>query len=418
MKFKKNFLIYFFSNILTSSIPFLLLPILTTILSNYDYGLMIIALSVISILNPISYLGIPALFEIDFFKSKEKTIDNAGRWFMIPLFYFFIIFILFFIFKNLISEILNFPNEKILLIPLIVFFGFLPHFTLTYLRINDLAIRFFIYEFIINLFQVILTLIFLFETNLSWESRLIAILLTSIFFNFISIFIFRNVFKLRLPKISDFRYVLSFSITVVSSTVFNQLIRQSDKFFILFFLNLYSVGIYAVGWQISNIMLIVISSVSLAWSPFLFKNLSTYQDSSKSVISKYIIIVIFILILAYIGINIFAYFFYKYFIPEKFSESLEYVPYLVAGYFFLGLNILFNDILYFYKKLKIILIISFFNLTIGFIFNYFFIKKYELIGASFAFLLTNFIIFLLTFCISQKFYPINWLSVFKRNKIT
>ena len=127
MSLKKNLISYSVVNIINASVPFFILPILTFYLSPEDFGKLSIIQLLFTITLPFLLVNIYGLFKIEYSKlSFEEFKIFVSSIILIPIFVFFIIQILFFIFSDRLSEMFDIPEKWIMLSPIVVLFQCIP----------------------------------------------------------------------------------------------------------------------------------------------------------------------------------------------------------------------------------------------------------------------------------------------------
>lgn len=87
--------------------------------------------------------------------------------------------------------------------------------------------------------------------------------------------------KIDLIKLKEF---LKFGLPLVPGGLSQWSLVYINRYILLFFTNLNAVGIYAVGYKISSVMLIITGAFQLAWSPFAFSILK--EPNAKEIYAK------------------------------------------------------------------------------------------------------------------------------------
>ena len=72
----RNIQTYFLINVLQKSIPFLILPIFTRMLSNDDMGNYLLYQSIFQIVIPVLTLGVGSAITIEYYKLEKKVLSN------------------------------------------------------------------------------------------------------------------------------------------------------------------------------------------------------------------------------------------------------------------------------------------------------------------------------------------------------
>jgi O-antigen/teichoic acid export membrane protein len=123
----KNIIIYGGTNALKSLVPLLMLPILTAYLSIEDFGILSLVETTILFITPFVLLNINVAINVEYFKVDhnilKKYITNA---LVISFISFLFVFLIMFIFKNLLSSFLHIKNYLVLLIVLFASLRIIP----------------------------------------------------------------------------------------------------------------------------------------------------------------------------------------------------------------------------------------------------------------------------------------------------
>jgi O-antigen/teichoic acid export membrane protein len=88
------------------------------------------------------------------------------------------------------------------------------------------------------------------------------------------------------------------------------------------------------------------------------------------------------------------------------------LPFIFIGFIFQFLYGIFINFVIYSEKTHLLSIITVTTLLLSFIISYQFISNFGLIGASYSFMLSNFILFTLVFMLSRKVYYLPWFNIY------
>jgi len=164
------------------------------------------------------------------------------------------------------------------------------------------------------------------------------------------LFALRPYIKIQLPQLTDIKEAAKFGLGLIPHSVLSQVIRLSDRLFIVYFIGLPAAGEYAVGAQIASIMLVLLSSFNQAWTPYLFSKLANADEDTKKqlVNTSYKIAVAFVVVFSIINLAVSQVFVYM--VSPKFHGAERFVSVTTVAYFFTGCYMLFTDYIFFTKK--------------------------------------------------------------------
>ena len=288
MSLRKSLSIYTFASLINASMPFLLLPILTTHLSPEEYGLLAIIQIFIVFTVPFVSINISSTMQLEYHHLNQKDFAIlVSSTLIIPFIAIALVLVFFILTESFINSFLNISLIWLLAIPLIAFMQVLPQTILSIYQISEKPINYGKYQILLAIINFILTIGFVVMLKLSWEGRILAILLSYTIFTIIGMYLLikMNLIVFRIEKkyiYEAFKLGLPLIIHVVSGALF----MMSDRLFISYYLGNSEVGIYAVGAQVAMIALIVQQSFNQAWVPYLFKNLKTKLKEKELKIVK------------------------------------------------------------------------------------------------------------------------------------
>ena len=186
-KLAKNSIIYFGTEILNKSIPFLLLPILTKYLTPIEYGLFGMYQVFLSFFLPFIQMGLHLNITRNFFKvSSEKlsTILNT----IIAMLHLNVLIglILVFLISLFNKNIFGLDVNTLYLMPLIIYTQTINTFTLTILRNKEEAFNYGVLQFLITVFNFGSAVFLLLYFDKGWMSLVYGLLIANILVVFYS----------------------------------------------------------------------------------------------------------------------------------------------------------------------------------------------------------------------------------------
>lgn len=175
-----------------------------------------------------------------------------------------------------------------------------------------------------------------------------------------------------------------------------------ERYFVFLFFSSYTLGVFFAAKQLALIILVLITVVNRALSPYIMEKLKNNELSSKVLGSIFSFLILLFLVVYYvlylfISPEIMAFVF-----GDEYSESYKYVPQIVFGaLLYLPYTISVN-ILYFHKKVKSISLATFFISLLHVSYVYYFSLKMDLFIMSYSTVISNCLISLFIFFIASK----------------
>lgn len=419
MNLARNLSWYTLTALLTSGIPFFLLPVFTHYLTPSDYGVMTTILAYVALISPIIILGMPALFSTDY-NSLDRTelLRKSIVWLGLPFFFGLAIIFLFWSFREFWAIPLSTPVYWVPVIPLLALLGFIPQWTEVMLRMADRPRLFAIYQLVQAILLLGSALIFVVMLNMHWEGRLWSMLIVGLLATISGLVILRPYLSIRMPHKCDVLEAIKFGTGLLPHSVFSQIVRQSDRLFILYFIGLSATGEFAVGWQVASIMLILLSTFNQAWTPYLFQRLAKSDGDVNRDIVKLSYLMALGFCALFLVINLVSPLIFTIMIDDKFHDAQRYVPFITLGYLFMGFYMLVTDYIFYAKKTYLLSILTATNGLINLALNYVCVQRFGAIGVTYAFALSSFMVTAAAWVLAQKVYPMPWFSYRRKSQIT
>lgn len=411
-------IIYGLGIILNRSVNFILLPVYTNYYSPQDIGMLTLLQSFSFFLLVIYALGMETSFMKFFVEEKNKTkrsvIFSSALFFLLAftvifssvIYFYSESIVYFFEFTDTDTSILLLKILCVLMVadtvyrfPLLLFRAELN--AKTYAYINLLT-------FIVNIVSNIVMIVYL---RMGIEAILYSYLLSVIITLIVSLIITGKYLIFRI-SFSEIKKMLVYGNKFIYIGLCLILIDMSDRFFLKYFYNEKTVGIYWANYRLAAVMSLLIAAFKFSWTPY-FLNL-TENPENKKIISK--IFTYF----CFTGLSLFLIFslltdklvqtevFGIQFLDEKYYYGLSIIPIILLAFFFSGAYSTLNAAPFFTDKTILILFISVTGLIINIALNFLLIPVLGMNGAALSTLFTYFAMFLIMYYYSQKIYKINY----------
>ncbi|WP_305838821.1 lipopolysaccharide biosynthesis protein [Photobacterium leiognathi] len=390
----QNIIIYGFTNALKSLVPVLMLPILTRYLSVGEYGMLSLIETNILFITPFIILSINSAINVEYHKLDREILKNyITNAISVSVFSFFIISLFFLVFNDKLSYLLGLDNNIVIFLTTFVLLRLIITVTLGLLQISQKSVQFASYTISQTLVDFGLSFLFVVYYKNGYIGRLEGVYGSFFIFSIIGIiYLVKNdyVGKFNLNHTRD---ILIFCIPLIPHALGGTIIAMSDRYFIAHFYGAEDVGLYTISYQMSAILLLITMSINQAWTPIAFKLLN------RKDIKKYKQLSIFLMVLFLIfstGVYFLKDVIFSVFVDDKFFKAKGYFGFLLLGFLFQSLYFISTNSLFFFKKTKVLAIITFLGSILNLILNYFFILKYGILGVAYSTAVTWFLFF---FCV-------------------
>ncbi|AAQ61687.1 lipopolysaccharide biosynthesis protein [Chromobacterium violaceum] len=382
-------------NIIRVVSPFLLLPLLTHALTPSDYGILSLYDASVLVLVPLVLFNSPGLVGARFYKTSKGYIAevNTAALFLTVLcccilFFFLLCFSAAELFYN------SFGGEFILLLPVFVLARAINTYLAGLLQTQHKVRMFGVFSIGTLFLDLGLSLIFVSFFSMGYKGRLIASSFAFLIFSFYGICLMRRD-QLLSPFLMRERIVdiFEFGLPLIPHALGGVSLAVSSRYLIAYMLGQGAAGVYAVGYQVGSIMLLVGTSINQAWSVSLFKWLGEGIEKSRSMIRKVMMGLFFLLLTSLAMLWFCRDFVFWLLSNHHFEDAKLLYPYMLIGFFFQSLYFLIVNFDFYEEKVKSIGITTFFTSILSLLLCYVLVKQYGLIGAGYSYAISMFFYF-------------------------
>ncbi|MDR4508761.1 MAG: oligosaccharide flippase family protein [Candidatus Brocadiaceae bacterium] len=409
--------IYTFTNVAETAIPFVLMPVLTRLLSTFDYGIIATFNAIRTNANPVISMATPAAVGRAYYDRDKVGFDfqcyiyNA----LVVNFALLLVTLLVLVFcKNFIPGIEGIGTFWLFLIPVIVWAA----------ATSNIRVKLWIYQHhphnngIFRILQALtefgLSILLISILFKSWKGRLVGVGVTEVIFCFIAVYIIYKYDRLN-PRINIeyIKDILKFGLPLLPHSFGWMLIWTADKYFINAMVGVSATGIYGVAYAIAAGISLLAAPVDTSAAPIIYEKLANLNDrvAMKMVMASYGYF--FFLVVAAFILWLVSPIILKVLVDEKFWGASEYILWIGLGYSFHGMSRFFNQYIQYSKKTYLMSYNTFAAGLIAVVANYILIKLNGVVGAAQATCLAYAIYFILTWRMANKLYPMPWFSIFK-----
>lgn len=403
--------VFLFSNILNASIPFLLLPILTRVLTPDDYGVVAMFAIFLTFINAFVGLSVHGAINVQYFKlDSEKFAEYVTSCLILLVVSATITFLIVFLVGGFFEELVGIPHRWMLIAVVVSFFQFFVSIRLVIWVVTGSAINYGAFQISQTTLNAGLSLFLVVYFGLMWEGRLLGQSIAIITFGLLALVLMYKAGYIKAPRnagenITD---ALKFGIPLIPHAIGAFVIYSTDRVVISNLLDVTAVGVYMVGLQIGQAMGLVSDSLNKVYSPWLMGNLSNKKiDKEKVVFNTYLAMLT--LLVAGLVWYFLALFLLPYLVGEEFQESAGILLYMCLGFSLTGLYYLVTNYIFYSKKTQFLAVITFFCGALNVPLTYYLVSLHGLKGAAIAFLTIQTLFFVLTWILAAKVFPMPWL---------
>lgn len=404
--------IYTFTNLFGAAIPFLLLPFFTRWLTPDDYGKVAMFGLFSAFLIPILGLSINGAIAQKYFDKRQGLYKNArllwNGFVLIGVTCLLSIAVIL-LFQDYFIKYLSLNLSVLLLSVLSTFVTMVFQSFLTMLQIRKKALSYGLLQMVFVMFSAGLSLFLIGYLDFTWMGRVYATVIASVIVGLLSfLFIIRNKLIVFEFSIKDQIQLIHYGFPLIFHSVGGLLIAMIDRIFIANMISLKEAGLYTLAYTICGVFGMLTNSFNQAFVPWLFEKLNKNNQIEKEIIVKftYLLMLVFLTI-ALLGTFISS-LFLKYFVGNDFIDSQKFIFWLLLGFAFGGMYYLVTNYIFYLAKTTYLAYTTLFSGLLNVGLCYSLIQYNGVIGAAQSFALANGILFLITWFLAAKCYPMPW----------
>lgn len=418
MNLFKSISIYTISNISKQAVGFLLLPVITTYLSQGQNGDLSTIMAMVTLISPLILLSAHGAVNLEYFRQdqgKENFTTYVSSSVSNPLIAFLVLTLITLLFGKTIADWLEMDPFWIYMVPLLSLSSLIPQLTSVIYQAKQMPIQHSVYNISMTVIDLLLSIVLIVGLAMNWEGRLWGILGAKLLYSLIGAYLLwrAGLFKLKFNQ-TYARDALLFGLPLIPHIMAAGVMDLSDRLFIRELISREELGVYDIGYKIGSIILILQASLILAWLPYFYEKLKHIDQTNKHKVVGISYVLMLGLLIGAALLWLVSPLIYDLFVGQDFSAGIIYVPYVALSYVFLGFYKMFAGYLFYLKKTWTLSIIAIFNTVLNLVLNYILIREYGAIGAAYATLISYFCFFILVAFVSQRLYPMPWLA-FKTN---
>ncbi|MHB1687482.1 MAG: lipopolysaccharide biosynthesis protein [Ignavibacteriaceae bacterium] len=407
--------VYGISTIGGRVLTFLLVPFYTHVFDTRQFGIFSTLYSFIGVLNVLMLYGMDAAylkFASNPVLGDEK--DNFSTPYLSVLSVGIVVSGLIILSKSYIYSLLDIPTNYFYLVYYIVGIllldavSVIPFITL---RLERKAKKFALFKTINILTNVLLNFFLIIKLKWGIEAVFFSNLVASLF-SFI--LLMPEVVKKIKAKINLglLKRLLKFGLPYFPAGIAAMLIQGVDRPIINHLTNLETAGLYSANYKLGIFMMLFVNMFQYAWQPFFLQN--AQEKNAKELFSKvltyftlagsFILVVLSLFIDDLVKIKILGHSI----IHQSYLSGLNIVPAVLFGYMFLGIYTIFTAGIFIKEKSFYVPIVTITGAAVNIGLNFMLIPLIGIMGAALATLAAYFVMAIIYFFVTQRFYKIDY----------
>jgi len=411
-----NAAIYLGANILNAGIPFLLLPILTRVLTPADYGTVAMFGIVLSVLGAFTGLSVHGAIGVRYFQLDKRALaEYVGTCIGILVISTSLLFLLVAVFGSWLAGVSGVPSNWLLVAVVLSGFQFLGNIRLALWQVSGEAKKYGAFQITQSLLNAAVSLVLILVVGMAWEGRVLGQVVAVTLFGIIALWWLLRDGLMRPSKgwRVHSRDALAFGVPLIPHVIGGLLIVAADRFVIVRLLDVAQAGIYMVALQVGQALGLITESFNKAYAPWLMKNLSKPTDALRITIVRGTYLYFVLVLAAATTFGLLTPLFLGFLVGESFRAAGELVIYIALGFAFGGCYFMVTNYVFFESKTKVLAFVTFVSGLVNIPLMFILVGHNGITGAGQAFMLTNALSFIGTWWLAQKLHPMPWLKAFR-----
>ena len=408
-----NAAIYLGANILNAGIPFLLLPILTRVLTPADYGTVAMFGIVLSVLGAFTGLSVHGAIGVRYFQlGKKELSEYVGTCVGILVVSSSVLFMLVAVFGAWLAGVSGVPSDWLLVAVVLTGFQFIGNIRLSLWQVAGQAKQYGFFQVSQSLFNAGFSLIFILIVGLAWQGRVLGQVFAIGVFGIIALW---WLLKDKLLKTSsDWRAqcgdALNFGIPLIPHVIGGLIVSTAGQFLVTNMFGVAETGLYVIGVQFGSILGIISDAFVKSYGPWLYEKLKDESATSHHFIVgiTYYIFLFFIFLSAVASIGVF--FIFPFVIGHEFLPAKFLIAFFIFGNAFIGMYYAIAGFFFFTSKTKFVSIVTVSSGVSSILVMWYLGNVLGVEGVAMGYLFSQVIMFLLAWIMSNYVYPLPWLQ--------
>ena len=412
----KDSVVYVFTDGVNKSIPFLLLPVISYYISPAEYGMITNYNLIVQILSIFCFSISMVVLPVVFFKLDEMEIRNyVTNMFVFNSVLTLICLVVLAMLNKVIENGVRVSYLYQIMSIISVWFASIIQLNMTLWRCEGKAFCFAAYKVFQSVIDCTITVLLIIVLTIGWIGRIYGMLIATVSLGFFSLILLykRGYLSGKLSR-ACFISILSFSLPLIPHGLSFWLKSGVDKLMLTNICGMDMNGYYSVALTFGAIVSVIITSISNAFVPYLYKKLSMIDlDRENTIVEqKKIVKIIFLLLLSILLFVIISFLFSYYFIvlayPISYFRSLEFLPGIMITQLFNGFYTMFVCFIHYTQKTKILGAITFLFSLFQIALGYYFIITIGAVGSVISSAIVALLTFVFVSIYAMKIYKLPW----------
>jgi O-antigen/teichoic acid export membrane protein len=408
--------IYLLTTALNAAIPFLLLPVLTRVLSPADYGIVAMFGLMLAVFGAFTGINVHGAISVRYFQlGREELAAYVSTCLAILVASTAVTGFVVILAGAWLSELTSVPADWLLVAVAAAAVQFLINIRLSLWQVTGQARAYGTLVLSQGLVNAAASLLLVLVIGMGWQGRVLGQVLAASCCAAIAIWHLARAEFIRPP--TEWRKhaadALRFGIPLIPHVIGGLLIVAADRFVIVNMLGTAEAGIYMVALQVAQVIGFATDSFNKAYTPWLMKRLAGSEAAPRLAIVRGTYAYFAVIVAAACLYGALAPGLLEVLVGGSFRAAGALVIYLAVGFAFGGCYFMVTSYIFFESRTGLIAAVTFFSGLVNILLAIVLVSHYGLEGAALAFMLSNAMTFAITWWMAQKVHPMPWLRALR-----
>lgn len=409
-----NAAVYTLSNAASSAVPFLLLPLLTRLLTPQDYGLVTMYSTLLVALGAVAGLSVHGAVSVRMFDRDTDLARYIGTVLCILGASLLVALAAVLLASPWLSAWTGLSAGWLLLAVLAAGAQFVVNIRLVVWQVEGQALRYGSFQFLQVAFNVGLSLLLVVALQKGWSGRLAGISLALCLFAALGLVSLVQGERVEWKFDRGYaRDALRFGVPLMPHAIGALCIAAGDRMIIAGALNLHEVGVYAAAMQIGLVISMIADAVTKALGPWIYRSLAEDDAAMKRRVVQLTYAYFGGILTLGIGFGFLAPWLLI-FLGEQYRAGGDVIAWVALGGAFSGMYLMVVTYVFYAKRNELL---SAASLTIGagsLALSYFLVVRHGAVGAAQAYAASQFLMFVVVWLIAARCHVMPWGSALRR----
>lgn len=413
--FLRNVSGYLIANAVSGLISFLLLLVLSRYLSASDFGIFAVYSTLAGIFSILMNLGMNGALSRYYYELDEKQFPILfGSCIILVglggLFWGSLAFSL----ESFLLPLINFPVGWLWAVVATAVSQIFTSLAMAIFQARCQLKLYLVTQISQVLMNGVLSILFIVAFSEGWQGRVYAQVLSSVILGFMLFcYLLKSGAIIFTRNQRYYSKALKYGLPLVAHGIGGVLIALSDRLILAKITTFDQIGLYAIAAQIISIYVFMIDAFNKAYASWLFTALSREKVISHSKLVRITYLYMITVLISAILFSTLSGWLVKTVFNENYSEVIPFILPLSIAAAFMGMYYMVTLYLQFLKKTLQLSAITFSISVVNIILCFLFAQWYGAIGAAYALIITQLLMFIACWAAAAYLFPMPWLSILR-----